>query len=142
MAEVMFCIPLRVPDAQLAPEMRPLVKQLASRFGNSGPESTRCRDTRRIERVPSRFRLLMNGLQVRVHCRARIREDAKPNELRVARVASSTTEKDGLSQQCFPPAGHQTCWVEVSRMERPEPHSGLMVSCRVQSKPMAVFGHA
>lgn len=112
----------RRASAQFAFQVRPFEKQLAARFNQS---IFACADYNLcpIEFVTSTIRFIRNFGEITGDRSCRRRRRSKSAKLRMASVASRASEQNLLRQQSFTPGRDQALWVEVLRVNRPEPHS-------------------
>jgi hypothetical protein len=102
--------------------MLPLVEKLSSCLRDAANRTCGCDDERGIERVAPRGGLFGDDTQViRYECH-RVGGGLKSLQLRVPRVAASTTEEHGLRKERLTPEGNQPDGVEMTGVKSPETH--------------------
>jgi plasmid stabilization system protein ParE len=101
--------------------MLPFEKQLAARLDQLAGE-TRRRNLIRVESVPPPIRFFGQHREISRDGFYRFRLRLESGKLRVARVPARFAAQNFLRQQSFPPRRHQSFRIEMTRMNRPEPH--------------------
>jgi hypothetical protein len=91
--------------SQLRAQMFPLVEQLAASFRNLATGSS-VRNLSHIEFVSAALGFIRDSPEEGCDGGGRIPVHAKPDELRVAPIASRTAGENFLGQQPFPPCGY------------------------------------
>ena len=116
---------------RVAPDVRPLVEELAVRLGDRAMESFRP-DLRRIETIPPADRLLVDAAEVTRQRGCGSGRGEKAVELRVLPVAARAALQNPLREQRLPPQRDQPARVEMFGMKGPEAHDSgcaLIGSC-------------
>lgn len=89
----------------------------------TGAQPPRRAELGAIEPVAARVRLVDDAVQVQIDRGQRIGEVAEPRELRVVAVAAGRAAQHGTREQTLAPQRDQAAGVEVTWVDRPEPHA-------------------
>jgi hypothetical protein len=87
----------RTAYSQFGQQVVPFVLDLSARYGNGWHRANRP-DLASVERIAARRGLRMDDGQIRIDCVARRNVRPETLELRMMRVAASSTAQDSLSQ--------------------------------------------
>lgn len=112
----------RTADRQLPQKMMPLMLDLTSR-NQKGCLDSCTADLAAVEGVAASHGLGMNAIEVGTDRGTRRSMKAKALKLRMMAIATRVAAQHGASQQCFSPQRDKALRIEVTRMQRPKPHS-------------------
>jgi hypothetical protein len=102
------------------------VGELAGGDRNAAPAAGAVPDLRGVDVVPARPRLVEDPREITVERRHRRPLATKSLELGMMRVTACLAAEHGAREQPFAPERDEPAGVEVTRMERPEPHVPIM----------------
>src|SRR5690606_35385534 len=111
----------RVAHRELPEQMLPLVLKLPVRDGNGFDGACRAH-LGAVKRVAAQQGFVMNSAQVRVDGISRRGVGSESLKLRMTAIALSLASKHRSSKQRLTPESDKPLRIEITRMNRPQPH--------------------
>jgi hypothetical protein len=119
----MFRLPfLAITPLELGEQVFPFVRDLTRRHRHGTMTALSVPDFGLVEREAANARLVDHARQVAIDRGDGVASLAKTFELRMMPVTARRAREHGAGEQPLPPKRHQSFRIEVTRMDRPEPH--------------------